>query len=182
MKPHLGLLPWILGEVDSLLGSSQQQHHLGSHCKPLSFSFFFPHLFFFILFLVIYEAAFNFLHFSTLFWQEIYNTGWRKFAFLNVPPIGCMPLFRIQAVDGSCLSESLSYTKQHNEALFRALRKLNKPLPGFKYSLYDFYNPVQERIDHPSTYGRFHMCPFPFLPLFWLLPLQVNWVILLETW
>ncbi|KAJ8431658.1 hypothetical protein Cgig2_024130 [Carnegiea gigantea] len=65
---------------------------------------------------------------------EIYNTGERKFAFLNVPPIGCVRHFRIHAVDGSCLSESLSYTKQHNKALLRALRKLEKQLPGFKFS------------------------------------------------
>ncbi|KAJ8448292.1 hypothetical protein Cgig2_025216 [Carnegiea gigantea] len=85
--------------------------------------------------------------------SEIYKTGGRKFAFLNVPPIGCMPILRMQTIDGNCQSESLVYIRKHNEALLQALMQLEKQLPGFKYSLYDFYSAVQQRIDDPSKYG-----------------------------
>ena len=90
-----------------------------------------------------------------LIWQEIYKTGGRKFAFLNVPPIGCMPILGIQTIDGNCQSESLVYIRKHNEALLQALMQLEKQLPGFKCSLYDFYSAVQQRIDDPSKYGTY---------------------------
>lgn len=85
--------------------------------------------------------------------QEIYKTGGRKFAFLNVPPLGCMPMARISSIDGDCIKEPLSYAILHNKALSYVLKELQIKLPGFKYSLYDFYTSLQQRIDHPSNYG-----------------------------
>ncbi|KAL2933017.1 GDSL esterase/lipase 5 [Bienertia sinuspersici] len=41
----------------------------------------------------------------------------------------------------------------HNRALVQVLRELEVQLPGFKYSLYDFYTSLQQRIDYPSKYG-----------------------------
>ncbi|XP_010686111.2 GDSL esterase/lipase 5-like [Beta vulgaris subsp. vulgaris] len=84
---------------------------------------------------------------------EIYKTGGRKFAFLNVPPLGCMPMARISSIDGDCIKEPLSYAILHNKALSYVLKELQIKLPGFKYSLYDFYTSLQQRIDHPSNYG-----------------------------
>ncbi|KMT04753.1 hypothetical protein BVRB_7g169330 isoform A [Beta vulgaris subsp. vulgaris] len=85
---------------------------------------------------------------------EIYKTGGRKFAFLNVPPVGCMPIARISSTNGDCIKEPLlSYPKQHNIALVSILNELKMKLPGFKYSLYDFYTNLQQRIDYPSKYG-----------------------------
>ncbi|KMT04754.1 hypothetical protein BVRB_7g169330 isoform B [Beta vulgaris subsp. vulgaris] len=86
--------------------------------------------------------------------NEIYKTGGRKFAFLNVPPVGCMPIARISSTNGDCIKEPLlSYPKQHNIALVSILNELKMKLPGFKYSLYDFYTNLQQRIDYPSKYG-----------------------------
>ncbi|XP_021716074.1 GDSL esterase/lipase 5-like [Chenopodium quinoa] len=84
---------------------------------------------------------------------EIYNTGGRKFAFLNVPKIGCVPVSRISNADGECNTEPSEYAMLHNRALFHVLEELKMKLPGFKYSFYDFYTCAQQRIDYPSKYG-----------------------------
>ena len=88
-----------------------------------------------------------------LCWQEIYKTGGKKLAFLNVPPLGCFPGARISSTNGECLKEVSIYAILHNQALPRLLKQLQSQLPGFKYSLYDFYTNLLQRIDHPSKYG-----------------------------
>ncbi|KAL9247241.1 hypothetical protein vseg_020693 [Gypsophila vaccaria] len=86
--------------------------------------------------------------------NEIYKMGGRKFGFLNIPPIGCIPALKlIGDVNGECLKDALTFAKLHNEAIFHALQLLAKKLPGFKYSLYDFYTSVLQRMKHPSKYG-----------------------------
>ncbi|CAO2840331.1 unnamed protein product [Amaranthus hypochondriacus] len=89
----------------------------------------------------------------TIVIKEIYKTGGKKFAFLNVPPLGCFPVARISSTNGECLKEVSSYAILHNQALPRLLKQLQSQLPGFKYSLYDFYNNLLQRIDNPSKYG-----------------------------
>ncbi|XP_021720396.1 GDSL esterase/lipase 5-like [Chenopodium quinoa] len=84
---------------------------------------------------------------------EIYNTGGRKFAFLNVPKIGCVPVSRISNANGECNTEPSEYAMLHNKALFHVLEELKLKLPGFKFSLYDFSTYAQQRIDYPSKYG-----------------------------
>ncbi|XP_074268276.1 GDSL esterase/lipase 5 [Silene latifolia] len=85
---------------------------------------------------------------------EIYKIGGRKFGFLNVPAIGCAPSLRLIAnANGECLKDVVTYTNLHNEAIFQALQQLTNKLPGFKFSLYDFYTSTLQRIKHPSKYG-----------------------------
>ncbi|PON45110.1 Lipase [Parasponia andersonii] len=87
--------------------------------------------------------------------KEIYTTGGRKFGFMNLPTVGCLPLLRIleQDTNGSCLKEASSLANLHNEALSKLLKKLSKQLKGFKYSVYDFNNNLKQRINHPTQYG-----------------------------
>ncbi|KAL9235520.1 hypothetical protein vseg_010271 [Gypsophila vaccaria] len=86
---------------------------------------------------------------------EIYKTGGRKFAFMNVPQVACMPEVRNANVkgNGECLKEASIYAILHNQALQHALQQLQLKLPGFKYSLYDLYSHLQQFIDYPSKYG-----------------------------
>lgn len=85
--------------------------------------------------------------------HEIYKIGGRKMVFLNLPPIGCFPTLRMRNETGECLMEASSYIKLHNEALIQALKQLAKRLPGFKYSLHDFYSSTLQRINQPLQYG-----------------------------
>nr|XP_023881937.1 GDSL esterase/lipase 5 [Quercus suber]POE73701.1 gdsl esterase/lipase 5 [Quercus suber] len=87
--------------------------------------------------------------------KDIYKRGGRKFGFINLLPFGCAPGIRIIKAEnnGSCLEEASSLVKLHNKALSRLLRKLEKQLKGFKYSLYNFDINLRRRMNHPSKYG-----------------------------
>lgn len=87
--------------------------------------------------------------------QEVYNLGGRKFGFLNVSPIGCLPF--VKALDpartGGCKEELTDVARLHNRALSEALQKLEIQLTGFKYSLHDFFTSLNEITEDPSKYG-----------------------------
>ncbi|KAK7338220.1 hypothetical protein VNO77_18822 [Canavalia gladiata] len=87
--------------------------------------------------------------------KEIYERGARKFAFMNVPPLGCLPGTRIlkSKGNGGCLRELSALASLHNQALSEVLLQLENELKGFKYSLYDFNTDLTRRINHPSKYG-----------------------------
>lgn len=88
--------------------------------------------------------------------QGIYKSGGRKFGFINLAPLGCLPGTRIlnSNGNGSCFKELTVLANLHNQALSLALLQLEKQLKGFKYSLYDFHGEVTQRINHPSKYGK----------------------------
>ncbi|XVF74239.1 hypothetical protein PTKIN_Ptkin13bG0094300 [Pterospermum kingtungense] len=60
--------------------------------------------------------------------KEIYMRGGRKFAFINLPDLGCLPGMRIIEPEnnGSCLEEATSLTRLHNQALTKLLLGLEK--------------------------------------------------------
>lgn len=97
--------------------------------------------------------------------QDLYNRGGRKFGFINLPPLGCAPGIRIIKAEnnGSCLEEASSLVKLHNKALSKLLRKLEKQLKGFKYSLYNFNINLRKRMNHPSKYGMSYRHLISFL-------------------
>ncbi|KAK7294514.1 hypothetical protein RJT34_17403 [Clitoria ternatea] len=87
--------------------------------------------------------------------KEIYTRGARKFVFLNLPPLGCVPGTRILQPErnGSCLQELSDLATLHNRILPVALSKLEKKLTGFKFALYDLHTDVTQMINHPLKYG-----------------------------
>ncbi|KAL3723524.1 hypothetical protein ACJRO7_035669 [Eucalyptus globulus] len=85
--------------------------------------------------------------------EGIYKVGARKFGFLAVPPVGCLPALRLVTGNGSCLRPAIKLTKLHNVAFPATLAKLESQLQGFKYSLFDVYTSWIERIQYPSKYG-----------------------------
>ncbi|KAM7483937.1 hypothetical protein LguiB_008520 [Lonicera macranthoides] len=90
----------------------------------------------------------------TIVIREIYKRGGRKFGFLNLGPLGCLPGLRILKMNGiGCLEEASLLAKLHNEALSKSLSTMERQLHGFKYSLYDFNANLGQRIGHPSKYG-----------------------------
>ena len=94
-------------------------------------------------------------------WQEIYRRGGRKFAFINLPDLGCLPGIRIIKSENneSCLEEATSLATLHNQALSKLLFELEKRLKGFKYSLFDFNRNLRQRMHHPSKYGTYKQHP-----------------------
>ncbi|XP_010273767.1 PREDICTED: GDSL esterase/lipase 5-like [Nelumbo nucifera] len=87
--------------------------------------------------------------------QEIYKIGGRKFGFIRMGPLGCLPGMRIikPETKGGCLEEILTLCELHNKALSELFRKLETQLSEFKYSNYDFYTFLDQRMKYPSKYG-----------------------------
>ncbi|CAO2824659.1 unnamed protein product [Amaranthus hypochondriacus] len=87
--------------------------------------------------------------------KEIYENGGRKFGFLNLPPVGCLPGLRNINPEGNgeCYEQVSSYIRLHNKAIFHVLQDLTMKLPGFKYALYDFHTSTLQRLKHPSKFG-----------------------------
>lgn len=91
----------------------------------------------------------------TIIVKEIYKIGGRKFGFLNLGDLGCLPGLRMlnSSSKNGCLKKASNMAKLHNVELYNILLKMEKQLKGFKYSIYDFNSSLREMIDHPSKYG-----------------------------
>ncbi|KAL6134766.1 hypothetical protein ACLB2K_066994 [Fragaria x ananassa] len=87
--------------------------------------------------------------------REIYNLGGRKIAFQNVGPLGCVPATKAMnpALGSKCSEEPLTLARLHNRVLFSNFKKLEKSVSGFKFSIFDYYNALGDRINDPSKYG-----------------------------
>ncbi|CAI0418906.1 unnamed protein product [Linum tenue] len=89
--------------------------------------------------------------------KDIYDMGGRKFVFMNVPTLGCLPAMRLlmKNPNGKCYEEQVSeLAKLHNARLSTVvLPRLARELKGFKYSLFDFSTSLHRRMTHPSNYG-----------------------------
>ncbi|XP_015168407.1 GDSL esterase/lipase 5-like [Solanum tuberosum] len=88
----------------------------------------------------------------------IYKEGGRKFVMLNLGPLGCLPLMRplnlqIGVTNGSCMEKATNLAKMFNSALPEMLKKLEKQLPGFKYTVFNFFKVLADSIDNPTKYG-----------------------------
>ncbi|KAK4428774.1 GDSL esterase/lipase 5 [Sesamum alatum] len=87
--------------------------------------------------------------------QELYEKGARKFGFLSLCPLGCLPVMRalnLKAGERGCFQQANSLALAHNNALNTLLKNLDYLLKDFKYCNSDFYNWLQDRIDNPSDY------------------------------
>ncbi|KAF5466286.1 hypothetical protein F2P56_016227 [Juglans regia] len=88
--------------------------------------------------------------------KDIHKRGGRKFGFINLPALGCLPGIRIINPDHNkrgCLEEASLLAKLHNRALYNLLRELEKQLKEFKYSVFNLNINLRQRMNHPSKYG-----------------------------
>ncbi|XP_062147926.1 GDSL esterase/lipase 5-like [Alnus glutinosa] len=88
--------------------------------------------------------------------QVLYEKGGRKFGFLSLSPLGCLPALRAlnpKASEGGCFEEACALAQAHNNALKAVLANLEHLLRGFKYCNSKFYDWLHERINNPSKYG-----------------------------
>ncbi|XP_060206016.1 GDSL esterase/lipase 5-like isoform X2 [Lycium barbarum] len=87
--------------------------------------------------------------------EEIYKNGGRKFGFLNLGDLGCLPGLRMlnPPTKNGCLEEASKLAKLHNLELHILLLRLQKKFKGFTYSLYDYNRSLRQRMNHPSRHG-----------------------------
>ncbi|KAK2645108.1 hypothetical protein Ddye_020303 [Dipteronia dyeriana] len=89
--------------------------------------------------------------------QVLYKKGGRKFGFLSLSPLGCLPALRAlnpkASDEGGCFEAASALALAHNNALKSVLTSLEQILKGFKYCYSNFYNWLDDRINYPSKYG-----------------------------
>nr|XP_027121736.1 GDSL esterase/lipase 1-like isoform X1 [Coffea arabica] len=88
--------------------------------------------------------------------EEVYKAGGRKFGFLSLLPLGCLPYVRAHNAEGNgetCVKDLTDLAKSYNAALAQKFKQLQKQLKGFIYSNFDFFNAVSQRLSNPSKYG-----------------------------
>ncbi|XP_021716073.1 GDSL esterase/lipase 4-like [Chenopodium quinoa] len=90
----------------------------------------------------------------TIHIKTIYKKGGRKFAFQNIGPIGCIPSIKYTlGFNGTCAEEPLELARMHNAAFAAKANTLQSKLPGFTYTIYDFYTALHHRVLHGNIYG-----------------------------
>ncbi|KAF5751334.1 putative Zinc finger protein [Tripterygium wilfordii] len=89
--------------------------------------------------------------------QFLYERGARKFGFLSLSPLGCLPALRALnpkgSEDGGCFEAASALAITHNKALKPVLATLEQILKGFKYSDSNFYDWLDDRISSHTKYG-----------------------------
>lgn len=88
--------------------------------------------------------------------QELYGKGARKFGFLSLSPLGCLPALRAlnpKGPDAGCFEEASALALAHNSALKTILTNLELLLKDFKYCNSNFYDWLLDRMNNPSNYG-----------------------------
>ncbi|KAK9131509.1 hypothetical protein Sjap_011996 [Stephania japonica] len=89
--------------------------------------------------------------------QMLYGKGARKFGFLSLSPLGCLPAFRAMKLEMTkeegCFEEASALGLAHNNALSSVLTSLEHLLKGLKYTNSNFYNWLSDRIQNPSKFG-----------------------------
>ena len=81
----------------------------------------------------------------------------RKFGFLSLSPLGCLPALRAANPkgneEGGCFEEACALALAHNNALKAVLTSLEHLFKGFKYCNSNFYGWLEDRINNPGKYG-----------------------------
>ncbi|KAF8032638.1 hypothetical protein BT93_D1533 [Corymbia citriodora subsp. variegata] len=90
--------------------------------------------------------------------QELYQKGGRKFGFLSLGPLGCLPALRAanpnsNAGDGGCFEDASALAQAHNNALNGILLSVQHIFNGFKYANSNFFEWLADRMSNPSSYG-----------------------------
>jgi hypothetical protein len=88
-------------------------------------------------------------------WQALHDLGARKFAVIDVPPIGCCPYPRSLHPLGACIDVLNELTRGLNKGVKDAMCSLSASLSGFKYSIGSSHAVVQSIMKHPQRLGTY---------------------------
>lgn len=86
---------------------------------------------------------------------DLHTMGARKFAIINVGLLGCVPVARLSGgtKTGACLDGLNELASGLDDALAVLLASLASRLPGFTYSLADYYGLSMATFDDPGASG-----------------------------
>ncbi|CAI5465787.1 unnamed protein product [Closterium sp. Yama58-4] len=91
--------------------------------------------------------------------QALYSRGARRFLLYEIPPLGCLPLWRqaLQPAEkqGECVSAMNAYAQEHNKQLAAAVAGLQKTLKGSTILLAKTYNFTANAVADPASVGLF---------------------------
>ncbi|XP_076903039.1 GDSL esterase/lipase At5g37690-like [Bidens hawaiensis] len=90
--------------------------------------------------------------------EYLYDSNVRKFVFMGILPLGCAPRF-LHATNGSaadevvCAADINNFVLEYNAFLEQRIVRLGMKLSDAQLIFCDFYRPMMEIINNPSTYG-----------------------------
>ena len=90
--------------------------------------------------------------------QALYVLGARKFAVIDVPPIGCCPYPRSLHPLGACIDVLNELARGFNKGVKAAMHGLSLSFQGFRYSVGSSHAVVQSIMKHPQRLGTY-VCP-----------------------
>lgn len=85
--------------------------------------------------------------------KALHVLGARKFAVIDVPPIGCCPYPRSLHPLGACIDVLNDLARGLNKGVKAAMHNLSVSLNGFKYSIGSSHAVVQSIMKHPQRLG-----------------------------
>ncbi|KAF8768665.1 hypothetical protein HU200_007218 [Digitaria exilis] len=85
--------------------------------------------------------------------KALYVLGARKFAVIDVPPIGCCPYPRSMHPLGACIDVLNELARGLNKGVKDAMHGLSLSFPGLKYSVGSSHAVVQSIMKHPQRLG-----------------------------
>ncbi|CAN6162437.1 unnamed protein product [Urochloa humidicola] len=85
--------------------------------------------------------------------QNLHALGARKFAAINVGLLGCVPAARLLDAGGACSGELNELASGLDDALASMFGSLASRLPGFAYSLADYYGLSTATFADPRAVG-----------------------------
>ncbi|PIA60750.1 hypothetical protein AQUCO_00300337v1 [Aquilegia coerulea] len=86
------------------------------------------------------------------FVNSLYSLGARKIALVGLPPMGCLPLERLQNLF-HCNEKYNKVAQDFNGKLHALVTNLNKELPGIQLVYSDIYGVLLDIIQKPYRYG-----------------------------
>ncbi|RRT71802.1 hypothetical protein B296_00033756 [Ensete ventricosum] len=85
--------------------------------------------------------------------KALYDLGARKFALVNVPPVGCCPISRVRHPLGACLDGLNGLAKGFNDRVSALMKNLSSEMEGMKYTIGNSYNVVMSIVSDPAGVG-----------------------------
>ncbi|KAM3298249.1 hypothetical protein ACQJBY_039954 [Aegilops geniculata] len=84
---------------------------------------------------------------------DLYGMGARKFGFISVSPVGCVPAVRVLNATGACNDAMNQIAMGFTATLKSALAGLAPKLPGLAYSLGDSFAALETTFSNPQAAG-----------------------------